>query len=59
MNIPTTQPTPFTLYEELPEPIFQDMKDREAEKEKEVAKYKSVIEALQNFHFQDDKHHQS
>ncbi len=31
MNISPTYPT-HNLYEELPEPIFQEMKDKEAEK---------------------------
>ena len=31
MNIPTTYPT-YNLYEELPEPIYQEMKTKEAEK---------------------------
>ena len=34
MNIPTTYP-PYTLYEELPEPIFLEMKEKEAEKIKQ------------------------
>ena len=32
MNISTTHPITFNLYEELPEPIYNDMKDKEAKK---------------------------